>query len=127
MAKSKLTPETQSRICELIEDGNYARVAAEAAGISESTFYSWLEQGKEARSGKYREFLESVTRAEAASEQKLLAIWRSAAPQDWRAARDLLARRFPERWASREHHEHSGPGGDPLKVVVTWGESDANA
>ena len=50
----------------------------------------------------YREFREQVTRAEATAETVLVAAWASAASGpdgDWRAARDLLARRAPERWA----------------------------
>jgi hypothetical protein len=51
---------------------------------------------------RYREFRESVTRAEAKAEALLVGAWQAAAfgpDGDWRAARDLLARRAPERWA----------------------------
>jgi hypothetical protein len=56
---SKLTPEIQDRICASLRAGNYACVAARLAGIAESTFYDWLEQGKRARSGRFSEFSES--------------------------------------------------------------------
>jgi hypothetical protein len=51
---------------------------------------------------RYREFREQLTRAEATAETVLVAAWQGAAlgpDGDWRAARDLLARRAPERWA----------------------------
>jgi transposase-like protein len=51
---------------------------------------------------RYREFREQLTRAEATAETTLVAAWAAAASGpdgDWRAARDLLARRAPERWA----------------------------
>ena len=44
---SKLTEERQERIIQLIRGGNFASTAAEAAGISESTFYRWMKTGKE--------------------------------------------------------------------------------
>ena len=47
---SKLTPERHKRIVELIARGNFATVAAEAGGVTESTFYRWMRLGKEATS-----------------------------------------------------------------------------
>lgn len=44
---SKLTDERREQIAELIRDGNYASQAAQASGISERTFYRWMEQGQE--------------------------------------------------------------------------------
>lgn len=44
---SKLTDERRERIAELIREGNYASQAAQASGISERTFYRWMEQGQE--------------------------------------------------------------------------------
>jgi transposase-like protein len=57
--RTKLTPEIQDRIYASLRAGNYACVAARLAGIAESTFYDWLEQGKRARSGRFSEFSES--------------------------------------------------------------------
>lgn len=51
---------------------------------------------------RYREFRESVTRAQAQAETSAVAAWRAAfsgVEPDWRAARDYLARVAPERWA----------------------------
>lgn len=45
---SKLTPERQDQIVNLIQAGNYASTAAQAAGIGERTYHRWMKQGQEA-------------------------------------------------------------------------------
>lgn len=45
-------------------------------------------------------FLEAVTRAEVDAEVFAATAWRSKFTEDWRAARDYLVRRHPERWAA---------------------------
>jgi hypothetical protein len=44
---TKLTANRQELIVSAIRIGNYARVAAEAAGIDESTLYRWMKRGAE--------------------------------------------------------------------------------
>jgi hypothetical protein len=56
----KLTDETAEAILTAVEQGSYLKIAALAAGVSESTLHRWLADG---------------------------------------AARDMLARMAPERWA----------------------------
>jgi hypothetical protein len=43
-------------------------------------------------------FLRELQQAELDCESALVKKWHDAAPDDWRAARDLLARRFRDRW-----------------------------
>lgn len=43
---TKLKKETVDKIINLIKAGNYASQAAAASGISERTFYRWIDQGK---------------------------------------------------------------------------------
>ena len=45
---SKLTPERQEQIVNLIQAGNYASQAAQAAGIGERTYHRWMQFGSEA-------------------------------------------------------------------------------
>jgi hypothetical protein len=104
-AKSKLTDKVQQKIVAAIEDGNYAKVAAEASGIAETTFYRWMSEGESAKTGKKREFWESVTRAENVAESKIVAQWKKLGEQDWRALMELLQRRYPERWANTQRIE----------------------
>ena len=49
MARSKLNPETQTKITQALRAGNYRKAACRHAGIGESTLYRWLEQGERCR------------------------------------------------------------------------------
>ena len=62
---TKLTPELQQQIVVRILAGGFDHVAAESAGIDRSTFYRWMERGRTAKAGLYREFLEGVRQARA--------------------------------------------------------------
>lgn len=121
--ESKLTPEVQRRIVTSLRAGNYAVVAAKAAGISEPTFYRWMEHGEDKgeenlpEHGTFREFRESVTRAIAEAEEVLVKRWQKHSITDWRAARDLLARRHPEKWKSTERREVTGADGGPINYA----------
>lgn len=99
-AKSKLTDEVEQKIVSAIEHGSYEVPAVEAAGISKTTYYRWLEEGEGAKSGRKRDFWEAVERARGASEVTLVEIIHNAAPGDWNAAKWLLERRFSSRWAN---------------------------
>ncbi len=99
---SKLTKEVREKICRAIKAGNYPGVAAKSAGISEPTFYRWMEEGRASESGPHREFYDAVERAEAESEALAVAWISKAMPVEWRAAMAVLERRFGERWARRD-------------------------
>jgi len=64
-AKFELNPDIQKRICDAIRIGTTRNIAAEYAGVCERTFYRWIERGKSAKSGKYKEFCQALKRAEA--------------------------------------------------------------
>jgi len=89
----------QKRLCDAIRAGNYYEAACAYAGIDYSTFRRWMKKGEEQKRGKYREFCEAVTRAELEAEARLVAQWQQHMPNDYRAIRDFLERRFPERWS----------------------------
>ena len=122
--QSKLTDEVQEAICQSIRNGNYAKVAAEAAKVSETTFYRWLEEGEKAKQGKKREFWESIKEAEAESEQNAVRVVQDAMPHDWKAAMTYLERRHPERWGKRDKQtlEHTGEGGGPVAIRVVYAD-----
>jgi len=115
--KDKLTPEVQQKLIEAIKEGNYYEAACAYAGISYQTFLNWLERGKREKSGKFFEFFEAVTRAEAEAERKIVKMWIEAIPEDWRAARDFLERRYPDRWGKKDHLNLSGDVGVKITIV----------
>jgi len=50
----------------------------------------------------------------------IVAQWRKQIPENWQAARDFLARRFPEHWAPKEHGQIL-----KLKRGPTWSHRGA--
>lgn len=89
-------------VLELVRQGCTHKVAALRAGISESTFYTWVAKGKAAKSGIYREFANDLELAEAVAEGTLTLQMRAHAAREWRATAWMLERRFPETWKERK-------------------------
>jgi transposase len=99
--KSKLTPELQEKLINLLRRGNYIETAAACSGIHKDTFYHWMKRG--ARGDKaYVAFAEAVHRAMAESEAMDLAIIQRASTTQWQAAAWRLERRFPEKYGRRD-------------------------
>ena len=114
---SKFNPARAARVLAAIADGNHKHVAARLAGVHPETVSNWLKRGEAASTGVFAEFFDGFTRAEAAAEAKAIRAWQEAISQDWRAARDFLARRFPERWADRSRVELTGRDGGPVRTA----------
>ena len=120
---TKLTPEVIKRLTEAIRAGNYYEAACAYAGIHYSTFRKWMQKGETAKSGKFREFFEAVMRAEYEAEVRMVALWQKHMPEDYRAIRDFLERRYPDRWGrKRLDIEHSGEIG--IKIVDDIDDED---
>ena len=118
----KLTPEVQERVCAALREGNYLEAAAAYAGITYRSLRSWLNQGKRARRGKMFQFLQATLKAQADAEATVVAQWRQQIPENWQAARDFLARRFPDRWGPKERQEITGKGGKPLDALAAFAQ-----
>ena len=120
--KSKLTPEVQEKIVQVIRAGNYAVVAAAYAGISEKTFYEWLQKGEAAPESTYGKLRQSIKKAEADSEAEAVAQIKLAArdPKNWVAGMTWLERRYQKRWSRTDRQEHSGA----IKIVMIDETSD---
>jgi hypothetical protein len=80
--KTKLNPEVTSKIVESIRGGAFDHVAAESAGISPSTYYSWMTKGA---SGEdvYMEFSEEVRIARAQARIKAETAVYKSDPKFW--------------------------------------------
>lgn len=119
MAKLKLTDKIQTDIVQALQAGSFVQPAVEAAGISESGFWRYMQQGADALAARAAaeelgkkwtpqkhdermiEFWEAVTRARATAEIHAVASVRRAMPDDWRAAAFYLERAHPKRWGKR--------------------------
>lgn len=116
---TKLTPEVQERIVTAIRAGNYQETASLYAGISEATFYGWMDRGRNEPGSIYSEFMEAVEKAKAAAEiRDVVLIDKAAQDGSWQAAAWKLERKFPHKWGRMVRAEVSGPEGAPIKVEV---------
>lgn len=136
----KLTAELQKKLCAYIARGHYATTAAASCGVSETTFFRWMELGTdhtERRKGRivlvkaaapFREFREAVEKARADAQMLHMEAIREAAfdivpdakgqPQvrskNWTASAWYLERTAPDKFARREV-VHQGEGPTPAK------------
>jgi hypothetical protein len=99
--KSKLTPELQEKLLNLLRRGNYIETAAACVGIHKDTFYAWMKRGSRGDK-RFAAFVEAVHRAMAESEAMDLAIIQRASANQWQAAAWRLERRFPEKYGRRD-------------------------
>ena len=118
--KIKLTPDLIKEFEKKLSVGAYAKYVAMSEGITERTYYLWLERG--ARAEKlweinkkipesevlFFQFFQSVRQSEATAQVTLTAMVFSQAAQDWKAAMELMARKWPEQWAKKEFVDFKG-------------------
>lgn len=62
---TKLTPDMQHMIITRLSAGSPIETTCDSVGITKQTFYNWLKQGEEAKSGIYFDFFDAVARAKA--------------------------------------------------------------
>ena len=118
--KVKLTPALIESIVKKLNVGAYAKYVAISEGITERTYYLWLERGAKAEKlwelGKkipetevlFLQFLQSVRQAEANANIILTTMVFSKGNEDWKAALEMLARKWPEDWARKDYVDFKG-------------------
>lgn len=104
---TKLTPERQATIVDLVRKGNYLITACQVAGINKSTFLDWLERGEKDLNnggGIYSDFLLAIKKAESEAEAELASMIRETAleKREWLPGMTFLERRHPERWGRKD-------------------------
>lgn len=118
-ASSKLSPESINFLSDRISKGVPINVAVEGAGISEKTFYNWMNEAKEvvewvleeADSDRKRseviralperqylllQFLQSIKRARLNAMEQHVGNIQAAGRKNWQASAWYLERRYPE-------------------------------
>ncbi|MBR3313689.1 MAG: helix-turn-helix domain-containing protein [Atopobiaceae bacterium] len=104
-AKLKLTNKLVEQIVELKRDGLCDADIIAAIGVNPSTFYRWLKDGENAKSGVKRTLFEEIKKAEAFYKKSLLTTIKDAAmsrAQYWTAAAWLLERKYPMEYGKME-------------------------
>ena len=120
-AKLKLTNKLVEQIVELKRDGLCDADIIEAIGLDPSTFYRWLKDGENAKSGVKRTLFEELKKAEALYKKSLLTTIKSAVmsrAQYWTAAAWLLERKYPMEYGKMERKAEES---DNAPVQLTLG------
>ena len=105
MATLKLTDELCDNICKDIKEGVPIVHASVANGISTSTFYSWYDKGKEAKSGKYKKFYDEINEARSVAVTLRAKRVYKAGETSWQADAWWLERMVPESFARKDKME----------------------
>lgn len=116
-----------ARYLEAVAQGLPKRLSAQAAGVTDSAVYKWrtayesIDQESEKLTDSELmliRFFQSVGDAEIELFAELITTWRAQAGTDWRAAKELLARRFPEDMGDPARRlEVTGADGGPLAIT----------
>lgn len=116
--KSILTPELHQRIVAYISSGSFAWVAAQACGVSTTTFTRWMNSGKKDPDSPYRALWADVEtarcKARVVAEN---AVFRDK-PEVWLRLGPGRERPGEPGWT--ESHEVTGAEGGPLEVHVIY-------
>jgi hypothetical protein len=114
--RPKRSPEREQAVLNALRVGNTRRASAEAAGVSHTLFYTWLEDGT---------FLDSVTKAEAEAELRFLGQVAKHAVTSPMAAQWWLEKRRREDYGPKTAVELTGANGGPIETKsVTEGWTD---
>jgi len=117
---SKLTPELQNNILQLLKLGVPQKYACEAVGIDETTFCRWIKIGRHKTEGKYYEFYQSVLRSNSeAMAIKLANLEKAAQKGSVNAITWFLEHKYPEEFGNKIKVEHSGNNNQPVQIVFT--------
>lgn len=129
---TKLTDEVAKTITDALRAGAPPEMACSYAGVWRSTYYSWLERGREAIAAANGDlpaivaadpFARLVIQADSALSQFAVGNMttiglhgRTDRDGDWRALAWQLERRFPAMFGRKTRHEVTGADGAPLRV-----------
>lgn len=110
MAATKRTPEIEQAIVDSVRNGAYAKHAAAAVRIDESTLYDWINADAT--------FAQAIAQARAVAVNRNVTVIQQAADGgDYKAAAWYLERTQPDDFRARTSTEVSGPAGGPIEVV----------
>lgn len=125
---SPITPELTKELAGVLQTGSFIETAVTFVGISRDTFYEWMKRGVKERarilSGeepdpaeeKYLQFSDTIKKALASAEVRLVGILAKGAEKNPFLACWLLERKFTNRWG-RHRLEITGKDGEPLSQL----------
>ena len=118
MAKLKLTDQLCDDICNDIKAGVPIDHAAIAHGITRVTFYNWYNKGKDAKSGKFRQFHDKVEEAKSVAITLRARRIYKAGDDNWQADAWWLERVDPDNFGRKDRYEHKVDASVKSEVTV---------
>ncbi len=125
---TKLTEELIEQISIAVENGSSNKDACILTGISESTFYNWMNEAKALQDKKkipsdkriYLEFMESLKKAEAMFKQFHLGqINKASREGSWQASAWMLERKYPNEYSRKlELRGQDGNAPELVKIYI---------
>lgn len=119
---SELLDFVKEDFIKLIKLGVPIRYACDGVGISEATYYQWMEWGKKNKSEQFVLFYRDVKRARADALKRNVAIVQKAAAKTWQAAAWFLERSFPEQFGRPNRPEtvsnDDDDDTDTIKIIM---------
>ena len=105
MAKLKLTDRLCDEICNDIKAGVPIVHAAISHGITHTTFYDWYNKGKNAKSGKFKQFYDKVEEAKSVAITLRARRIYKAGEDNWQADAWWLERVDPDNFGKKDFHD----------------------
>ena len=104
----KFTDEIKQKLIVYRQNGLSKCKCAKMAGINESTLYDWINKGKKAKRGKYREWYLAFEKAYV--EFEAYHLQRIIDDDSWQSSAWILERKFKNEYAKQDNHqlEHTG-------------------
>ena len=100
---AKFNEEICKEICDLHSEGLPQKSCADLVGINRRTLYDWIQKGKNAKSGKYKQFYQNWLRASAKYEREHLS--EISGSNSWLAHQYLLQVKDPETYVVAEKQQ----------------------
>ena len=108
--KSVMTPHLVTHICGILREGNYVETACLAAGVSKSTYYTWLRRANEDEAAgentMYVDFKNQVEKSRAEAEVALLESIKNG-DKGWQAKAWVLERTKSGRFGQKQTVEQT--------------------
>ena len=100
---AKFNEEICKEICDLHSEGLPQKSCADLVGINRRTLYDWIQKGKNAKSGKYKQFYQNWLKASAKYEREHLS--HISDSTSWLAHQYLLQVKDPETYVVAEKQQ----------------------
>lgn len=100
---TKFNEQLCEELCTLHAEGLPQKSCADIVGIDRKTLYNWIQKGKKAKSGKYRQFYINWLKASAKFEREHLSYISEST--SWLAHQYLLQVKDPETYVVAEKQE----------------------